>query len=213
MLLAVVVGLGILSSGQEARGEPQWPLPFWAEAEEGWGSRSYVCLHASPDEGEFVEAGEAVRRCGAGSSAGCVAAAGFYQRGDGVPADAERAVGLLGEACARENGEGCVQLGLAYWKGHGTGRDPQRAIALLGAACEAGDPRACVVIGEAFTIEEDVAQRRLLLESVEALGCGSAADVVRCMAFRSPRSGPEGPCWPEELPEVKDPGGVEVVGR
>ena len=112
-----------------------------------WTLRMVVALCASFATGDAVAA-QAVPSdyrvaCTAGDLVACSVLGLLYERGEGVPADAEQAVALYEHACAGEEPSACASLGRMYAEGAGVERDAERALELFALACRQGDRWSC----------------------------------------------------------------------
>ncbi len=84
------------------------------------------------------------KACELGSMDGCSDFGMLLARGEGGPADMDRAVQLFQKACAADVASGCGRLGLSYQHGFGgLPKDLTKAKELFDQGCKGGDEEAC----------------------------------------------------------------------
>lgn len=88
--------------------------------------------------------------CAADHFAACFVLGTFYEHGNNVDRDLDRARELYVKACEGGVPLACYNAGVFYEQGAGVERDPGRAFAYLERACEGGEPRGCGEIAYMF---------------------------------------------------------------
>jgi TPR repeat protein len=85
--------------------------------------------------------------CDRGDLRSCAFGAGCLLHEDGFPKDVERAMALLGAACAKGEKVGCRNLAFELESGTYIEADAARAFGLMKKACQLDDPDACAHLG------------------------------------------------------------------
>ena len=89
-------------------------------------------------------------RCERSDVSGCSDLGAAYQRGIGVPRDAQRGVALFRRGCDGGDAFGCLYLAASLENGEGVARDGPAAAKLKERTCEVGDLFGCVQLGVSY---------------------------------------------------------------
>ncbi len=71
----------------------------------------------------------------------------MYERGEGTPVNASKAVSLYQKACSLGAANACTSYGYMIEKGHGTPRDPSKALTYYEKGCNGGNSQGCSNMG------------------------------------------------------------------
>ncbi len=117
-------------------------------------------------------------RCHRGAARACSTAGYFFEVGEGVPKDPDKARQLYLSGCTGGDGRGCGNLGVMYDLGVSVERDVTQALVMYRRGCRAGDGVSCMNLGihqaTGDGLGKDPAQARKSYE----LGCEHGAEAA-----------------------------------
>ncbi len=124
--------------------------------------------------------------CERGSPAACNRLAVLYAKGDGVTADAAKAVAFYTRACEEGYATACVNLGAMHFEGNGVPKNESLGARFFLRGCEAGAPVGCLNVSVAYSegrgVPKDPAQAYSFAD--RACAAGVPAGCVRTALAR-----------------------------
>jgi TPR repeat protein len=143
-----------------------------------------TCLDAPACEGE----------CKQGNAAACTNLGSMYRDGKGATKDANRAQGVLRQACDGGSLKGCVLLGEMHYQGIGMPKDGTGAAELFKKACDADELTGCVDLAWVYDQGFGAKKDSVIAASFFAKACNDRS-AIGCvglgMLARDGRNGPK----------------------
>ena len=139
-----------------------------------WGSTSRATTAQSPS---VSDAAAFASNCEQGDAVGCNDLGVSYLHGDGVAADASRALQFFERSCREGSPDGCSNLGALYERGVGGEVKLSEAARLYEQACTGGAALCCSNLGALYARGLGVAQDTTEAQRLFGMACqgGSAA--------------------------------------